>query len=174
MGDPSLPAVAAVLAREEGARVTAVFCLESVGAVALPELDLGTFTIVPGTTDETRQLARDRVADALTRLGLHGDSFVIDGPPAASIVRTAEDFLAELVSAYARPSPTFRRRSSRASCVLSPLHFATLSVAFSDFRPKSRMARALLGASCPTWAPRGASIPGPLVPCSRHPGGTNR
>jgi nucleotide-binding universal stress UspA family protein len=101
LSDPSWPAVAAagVEARRRGARVTLVHSLDTMmqtvwaagTAVVIP------FRPSPEARAEAFKTADERLQKALSRTGAEGETAVLEGPPAADIVRLAGELPAELV-----------------------------------------------------------------------------
>jgi nucleotide-binding universal stress UspA family protein len=102
LSDASLPAVVegAAAAKRSGARLVVVSAIEWADPVSLSVGNLlGVVQAVPTVElqHEVRDALRTTLEESLVRLGVQGEARVLEGSPAAEIVRAAEELGAELV-----------------------------------------------------------------------------
>lgn len=112
LSDPSLPALSAAAdeAERTGAQVTALHCLEPLAVAAGPEYGVAYAPVVPPEVlAETRANARERLAQAVQQRSLRAEQQVVEGPPAATIVATAEELGADLIVIGTRGRTGVRR-----------------------------------------------------------------
>lgn len=112
LSDPSLPAVAAAAheLRRTGAGVTALHCIDPVPIIAGPEYGVAWSPgVTPSFIKETRERAREKLAEAFQRFELAGDQRVVEGAPAATILSTAEELGVDLIILGTRGKTGLRR-----------------------------------------------------------------
>ncbi len=144
--DPALPALGAgaAEAKRRGGKLTMMHCLEGETAIVDPMggiMGVGVVTRAPEITAGLRQMATEKLRGALAHFGVQGESLVVEGNAARSIVYAAEKADAELVcvGTHGRTGLSRLLLGSTAEMVVKAAPSSVLVIRLAD-APKSKAA----------------------------------